>query len=338
MTLMKAAQISCPGSNFEVVEREIPEPGYGQVLIQVQACGICHGDEAVKQGYYPGIEYPRIPGHEIAGIIHKVGEGVAAWRVGQRVGVGWHGGHCFQCAACREGDFVNCQNALVCGIHYDGGFAEYMVAPQEALALIPDQLSAVEAAPLVCAGITTYNALRNSGAKAGDIVAVQGLGGLGHLGVQFANKLGFKTVAISRGQEKQELAKKLGAHVYIDTEVSNVAGKLAELGGAQTIIATAPNGKSISALVGGLANNGKLIVVAAPGEAIEIAAMDLITGRRSIQGWYSGDAKDSEETLQFSAFSGILPQVETYKLEQINEAYDRMITGKVRFRAVIVFK
>ena len=334
---MKAAQISHPGGNFELVEREIPEPGYGQVRIKVQACGICHGDEVVRQGYAPGIEYPRIPGHEIAGVIHKVGAGVAVWKVGQRVGVGWHGGHCLQCPACRKGDFVNCQNRLVCGLNYDGGYAEYMVAPQEALALIPDQLAAALAAPLVCAGLTTYNSLRNSGAKAGDVVAIQGLGGLGHLGVQFAKELGFKTVVISRGQDKQELAKQLGAHIYIDTEVSDVGEELAKLGGAQVILATAPNSKAISALVGGLANNGKLLIVAASGEPIEISPMDLISGRRSIQGWYSGDAKDSEETLAFSALSGVLPYVETYNLEEINEAYEQMITGKARFRAVIIF-
>lgn len=337
MALMKAVQVSRPGGIFEVVEREIPEPGCGQVRIAVKACGICHGDEVVKQGYFPNIQYPRIPGHEIAGVIDKVGVGVTAWQAGQRVGVGWHGGHCFQCEACRKGDFVNCENRLVCGIHYDGGYAEYMVAPQEALALIPDELSLIDAAPLVCAGITTYNALRNSGARPGDVVAVQGLGGLGHLGVQFANKLGFKTVAISRGRDKMHLAQQLGANLFIDTDVSNAATELLKLGGAQVILATAPNSKAISALVNGLANNGKLMIIAASGEPIEIAPMDLISGKRSIQGWYSGDAKDSEETLHFSVLSGVLPHCETYSLEEIDKAYERMITGKARFRTVIQF-
>ena len=337
MALMKAAQVSRPGGSFEVVEREIPEPDCGQVRIKVKACGICHGDEVVKQGYFPNIQDPKIPGHEIAGVIDKVGAGVTAWQAGQRVGIGWHGGHCFQCEACRKGDFVNCENRLVCGIHYDGGYAEYMVAPQEALALIPDELSFIDAAPLVCAGITTYNALRNSGARPGDVVAVQGLGGLGHLGVQFANKLGFKTVAISRGRDKMHLAQKLGANLFIDTDVSNAATELLKLGGAQVILATAPNSKAISVLVNGLANNGKLMIIAASGEPIEIAPMDLISGKRSIQGWYSGDAKDSEETLHFSVLSGVLPHIETYSLEEIDEAYERMITGKARFRTVIQF-
>lgn len=336
MALMKVAQISRPGGEFELVEREIPDPGRGQVRIKVEACGVCHGDATVKEGYMP-IQYPRIPGHEIAGYIDAVGEGVTFWKVGQRVGVGWHGGHCFQCGACRMGDFTNCDNRLVCGISYDGGYAEYMVAPQEALALIPDQLSAVEAAPLLCAGITTYNAIRNSGAKAGDVVAIQGIGGLGHLGVQFASKLGFKTVAISRGKDKEELARKLGAHIYIDTESADASEELRKLGGARVILATAPSSKAMSALIGGLSNNGKLMIVAVPGEPIEVNASQLIMQKQSIQGWYGGHAKDSEDALNFSALSGTRPMIETFSLEQINEAYESMLTAKARFRAVIQF-
>lgn len=333
--LMKAAQISTAGGKFELVNREIPEPDRGQVRIKVEACGVCHSDEMVKEGLVPGIQYPRIPGHEVAGYIDKVGEEVTTWRAGQRVGIGWHGGHCFTCNACREGDFANCVNRRTCGISYDGGYAEYMVAPQEALALIPNELSSIEAAPLLCAGVTTYNALRNSGARGGDVVAIQGMGGLGHLGVQFANKLGFKTVALSRGKDKEQLARQLGAHIYINTETSNVTEELNKLGGARVILATAPNSKAISALVDGLSQNGKLLIAAASGEPIEVSPLQLLLYRRSVEGWYSGHAKDSEDTLNFSALTGVRPSIETFSLERVNEAYEYMISGQARFRAVL---
>lgn len=332
---MKAAQIAKPGGQFEIVERPIPEPGRGQVQIKVQACGVCHSDEMVKEGLFPGIEYPRIPGHEIAGVIEKVGEGVTSWHKGQRVGVGWHGGHCFTCDACREGDFANCVHRLTCGVSYDGGYAEYMVAPQEALARIPDELSDAEAAPLLCAGITTYNALRNSGARGGDLVAIQGMGGLGHLGIQYANKLGFNTVALSRGKQKEELARELGARFYIDTATANVGEELAKLGGARVILATAPNSKAITELVDGLSKHGKLLIAAASGEPLEVSPLQLLLFGRSVEGWYSGTGKDSEDTLKFSALTGVRPRIETFRLEQVNEAYEHMISGQARFRAVL---
>ncbi|GGH82577.1 D-arabinose 1-dehydrogenase-like Zn-dependent alcohol dehydrogenase [Pullulanibacillus pueri] len=336
MTLMKAAQVSYPGGKFELVEREIPNPGRGQVRIKVEACGICHSDSAVKEGYVPGLSYPRIPGHEIAGYIDAVGEDVTSWKEGQRVGVGWNAGHCLECEACRRGDFVNCEKALTCGISYDGGYAEYMVAPQEALALIPEQLTSVEAAPLLCAGITTFNALRNSGARAGDVVAIQGIGGLGHLAIQFANKMGFKTVALSRGQDKETLAKEFGAHTYIDTSVQEIGEALGKLG-AKIILATAPNSKAISGLVDGLGDNGKLLIVAATGEPVEVNPAVLLAGRKSVQGWNSGTSIDSEDTLNFSVQTGTRPMIETFSLEQVNEAYEKMMNGQTRFRAVIKF-
>lgn len=335
MAMMKAAHISKPGAQFEIVAKEIPEPGRGEVQIKVEACGICHSDELVKEGLFPGIEYPRVPGHEVAGLVAKVGEGVTSWQVGQRVGVGWHGGHCFICDACREGDFANCINRLTCGISYDGGYAEYMVAPQEALARIPDELSDIDAAPLLCAGITTYNALRNSGARGGDLVAIQGMGGLGHLGIQYANKLGFKTVALSRGRDKEQLARQLGAHVYIDTQASNVAEELTKLGGARVILATAPSSKAITELVDGLSKHGTLLIAAASGEPLQVSPLQLLLFGRSIEGWYSGTAKDSEDTLNFSALTGVRPRIETYTLDQVNEAYEHMISGQARFRAVL---
>ncbi len=333
--LMKAVQISKAGGDFELVEREIPQPGLGEVRIKVEACGICHSDAFVKEGTFPGITYPRVPGHEVAGHIDQLGEGVSGWQKGQRVGVGWHGGHCFTCEPCRVGDFVNCQNQKITGITDDGGYAEYMIAPQEAVALMPDRLKAVDAAPLLCAGITTYNALRNSGARGGDLVAIQGIGGLGHLAVQFASKLGFRTVAISRGQEKKDLAFKLGAHHYLDSASVNVAEELSNMGGARIILATAPNSQAIARLVDGLSIDGKLMIVAASGDPIEITPLQLIIGRKSILGWPSGHAKDSEETLNFSALSGALPMIETFPLERVGEAYERMITNKVRFRVVL---
>src|SRR5215469_9352952 len=297
---MTVAQIAKPGGKFEIVERAIPEPEAGQVRIKVQACGVCHSDELTKDGLWPGIEYPRIPGHEVAGVIDEVGTGVSAWKKGQRVGVGWHGGQDNTCRECRRGDFRNCRNLKVCGINYDGGYQQYMVAPVEALVPIPDALKDVEAAPLLCAGITTYNALRHSGALPGDLVAVQGSGGLGHLGVQFANKFGYEVVAIGRGAETGPLAKKLGASVYIDSGSTNAAESLQKLGGARVILATAPNSKAISELIDGLGPNGELMVIAAVFDPIEVTPVQLITGSRTIQGWAAGTPADSEDTLRFA--------------------------------------
>jgi D-arabinose 1-dehydrogenase-like Zn-dependent alcohol dehydrogenase len=332
---MKAVQISKPGGNFEVVERPIPEPGRGQVRIKVEACGICHSDALVKEGYWPGIQYPRVPGHEIAGRIDSLGADVTLWKPGQRVGVGWHGGHCFQCDACRRGDFALCQFGKITAITFDGGYAEYVVVPAEAVAAMPDDLPIDEAAPLLCAGITVYNSLRNAGARAGDLVAVQGIGGLGHLGIQYARRMGFRTVAIGRGGDKEALAKKLGAHEYIDTGAGSPAEALQKLGGAQVILATAPDSKSMSALVDGLAGNGKLLIVGAGLEALTVTPLQLIGGRRSMQGWPGGTAKDSEDTLRFSSLSGVRPMIERYPLEKAAEAYDQMISGRARFRVVL---
>ncbi len=332
---MKAVQISKPGGNFEVVERPIPEPGRGQVRIRVEACGICHSDALVKEGVWPGLQYPRVPGHEIAGRIDSVGPDVTLWKPGQRVGVGWHGGHCFQCEPCRRGDFINCKFAKITAINFDGGYQEYMVAPAEAVALIPEDLPADEAAPLLCAGITVYNALRNSGASAGNLVAVQGIGGLGHLGIQYARQMGFRTVAIGRGADKKPLAEKLGAHHYLDTNVGPPAEALQKLGGADLVLATAPDSKSMSALVDGLGPNGTLMIVGAGFESLTVTPLQLIGGRKSICGWASGTARDSEDTLQFSAFSGVRPMIERYPLEKAAEAYNQMITGKARFRVVL---
>jgi D-arabinose 1-dehydrogenase-like Zn-dependent alcohol dehydrogenase len=332
---MKAVQISKPGGNFEVVERPTPEPGRGQVRIKVEACGICHSDALVKEGQWPGIQYPRVPGHEISGRIDAIGPDVTLWKVGQRVGVGWHGGHCFQCDACRRGDFILCQFEKITAIHFDGGYAEYMVAPAEAVASMPDDLAADEAAPLLCAGITVYNALRNSGARGGELVAIQGIGGLGHLGIQYARQLGFRTVAIGRGADKQALAKKLGAHEYVDTSASAPAEELQKLGGARVILATAPDSKSMSALVDGLGGNGKMLIVGAGFESLTVTPLQLIGGRKTIQGWASGTAKDSEDTLRFSSLTGIRPMIERYPLEKAADAYNQMITGKARFRVVL---
>lgn len=332
---MKAAQISKAGGGFEIVDREIPAPGPNQVRVKVEACGICHSDVFVKEGLFPGIAYPRVPGHEIAGVIDEVGTGVSAWQKGQRVGVGWHGGHCFECDSCRAGDFILCKSAKICGISYDGGYQEYMLAEQEALAMIPDDLKSAEAAPLLCAGVTTYNSLRNSGARGGDVVAVLGIGGLGHLAVQFARKLGYKTVALSRGKDKEALAGELGAHYFIDTASENAAEALQKLGGARVILATAPHGKSISGLVGGLGSNGKLLIVAAAADPIEVSPLQLIGGRRTIAGWPSGHAKDSEAALNFSALAGVHPMIETFPLEQAAEAYEKMISNRARFRVVL---
>jgi D-arabinose 1-dehydrogenase-like Zn-dependent alcohol dehydrogenase len=332
---MKAAQISKPGGDFEIVERKIPEPGPGEVRIKVQACGVCHSDVLTKEGLWPGIQYPRVPGHEVAGIVDEVGAGISAWKKGQRVGIGWHGGHDNTCRECRRGDFGNCRNMKVCGISYDGGYQQYMLAPVEALAAMPESLTDAEAAPLLCAGITTYNALRHSGAMPGDLVAVQGVGGLGHLGIQFANKFGYKVAAIGRGPDNAALAKKLGASVYIDSQATNAAEELQKLGGAQVILATAPSSKAMSELIDGLEPNGKLMVIGATFDPIEVTPLQLIIGSRAIQGWASGTPTDSEDTLRFAELSGVRPIIETYPLEKAAEAYARMMSGKAQFRVVL---
>jgi D-arabinose 1-dehydrogenase-like Zn-dependent alcohol dehydrogenase len=332
---MKVAQISKPGGDFELVEREVPKPAMGQVRIKVQACGICHSDALTKEGALPGIQYPRVPGHEVVGHIDEVGAGVSAWTLGQRVGVGWHGGQDNTCLSCRRGDFRNCRNVKIPGISYDGGYQQYMLAPVEALAAVPESLNAAEAAPLLCAGITTFNALRHSGAMPSDLVAVQGIGGLGHLGIQFANKFGYKVAAIGRGSENAPVAKKLGAHVYIDSKATNAAEELQKLGGAQVILATAPNSKAMSELINGLGPNGKLIVVGATFDPIEVTPPQLIFGNHTIQGWAAGTPPDSEDTLRFAELTGVRPMIETYPLEQANEGYARMMSGKAQFRVVL---
>ncbi len=335
MAPMKAAQIPRPGADFQIVEREIPKPGVGEVLIKVQACGICHSDVLTKDGEWPGIQYPRVPGHEVAGVIEELGAGVAAWKKGQRVGVGWHGGQDNTCPSCRRGDFRNCRNLKIPGISYDGGYQQYMVAPIEALVAIPDSLSAIEAAPLICAGITTYNSLRHSGALPGDLVAVQGVGGLGHLGIQFASKFGYKVAAIGRGPENAALAKKLGANLYIDSKSTDAAAELQKLGGAQVILATAPNSKAMSELVNGLGPNGKLLVVGVAFDPIEVTPVQLISGNRTIQGWVTGTPADAEDTLRFAELTGVRPMIETFPLEKAGEAYARMLSGKAQFRVVL---
>jgi D-arabinose 1-dehydrogenase-like Zn-dependent alcohol dehydrogenase len=332
---MKVAQISKPGADFEIVERDIPEPAPGQVRIKVQACGVCHSDVLTKEGSWPGIQYPRVPGHEVAGVIDELGVGVSAWKKGQRVGVGWHGGQDGTCRECRRGDFRNCRNLKIAGISYDGGYQQYMVAPVEALVPIPDTLSDVEAAPLLCAGITTFNALRHSGASPGDLVAVLGIGGLGHLGIQFANKFGYHVVAIGRGSENAALAKKLGASVYIDSQSTNAAEALQELGGARVILATAPSSKAMSELIDGLGPNGELMVIGATFDPIEVTPVQLISGSRTIQGWAAGTPADSEDTLHFAEQTGVRPMIETYPLEKADEAYARMMSGKAQFRVVL---
>jgi D-arabinose 1-dehydrogenase-like Zn-dependent alcohol dehydrogenase len=335
VTPMKSAQIPKAGADFEIVDREIPKPGVGEVRIKVQACGVCHSDLFTKEGLWPGIQYPRVPGHEVAGIIDEVGAGVSEWKEGQRAGVGWHGGHDGTCLRCRRGDFGNCRNLKIAGISYDGGYQQYMVAPVEALTAIPENLNDVEAAPLLCAGITTYNALRHSGALPGDLVAVLGIGGLGHLGIQFANKFGYKVAAIGHGPESAALAKKLGASVYIDNKATNAAEALQKLGGAQVILATAPSSKAMSEVIDGLGPNGKLMVVGAAMEPIEVTPVQLIQGSRGIQGWASGTPADAEDTLNFAELTGVRPMIETYPLEKAAEAYARMMSGKAQFRVVL---
>jgi D-arabinose 1-dehydrogenase-like Zn-dependent alcohol dehydrogenase len=332
---MKAVQVGKPGGNFEIVERPTPQPGRGQVRIKVEACGICHSDVLVKEGLWPGIQYPRVPGHEIAGRIDAIGADVTLWQPGQRVGVGWHGGHCFQCDPCRRGDFINCRFEKITAIDFDGGYQEYTIARAEAVASMPDDLPADEAAPLLCAGITVFNSLRNSAARGGDLIAVQGIGGLGHLGIQYARQMGFRTVAVGRGGDKEPLAKKLGAHEYVDTGAGDPAQALQKLGGAKVILATAPDSKSISALVDGLGPNGTLLVVGAGAESLTVLPVQLIRGSKSVHGWASGTAKDSEDTLRFSSLSGVRPMIERYPLEKVVEAYDQMISGRARFRVVL---
>lgn len=332
---MRVVQVPYPNGPFELVERETPEPGPRQVRIKVQACGICHSDSFVKEGTFPGIHYPAVPGHEVAGIIDTVGPGVTMWRPGQRVGVGWYGGHDGQCDFCRRGDFLACRNLLISGISFDGGYADFMIAPMEAPARIPDALATVEAAPLLCAGITTYNALRHSGARAGDLVAILGLGGLGHLGVQFAARMGFKTVAIARGRVKEAAARQFGAQHYIDSTDQDVAAELDKLGGAQVVLATVASAQAMTAAVNGLAVNGRLVAVGLSADPIQVTPTQLVRGRRSIQGWPSGVAIDSEDTLAFSALSGVRPMIETMPLDRAAEAYERMMSGKARFRVVL---
>src|SRR5687768_11324866 len=332
---MKAAQISKAGGDWELVEREIHQPGVGQVRVKVEACGICHSDVLVKDGVWPGIQYPRVPGHEIAGRIDAIGDNVTSWAIGQRVGVGWHGGHCFVCEQCRRGDFAMCINRKVTGIDFDGGYADYVIAPAAVLAAIPAELPAEEAGPFMCAGVTVFNALRYSGARAGEVVAVHGIGGLGHLGVQYARRMGFKTVAINRGNDKEPLARQLGAHDYIDATATDVVTELQKLGGASVILATAPNAPAISALIDGLSPSGTLLVPAAPAEPLTISVMSLISGRRSVAGWYSGTTRDSQDTMEFSALTGVHPMIETYPLGRVAEAYEQMHSGRVRFRVVL---
>jgi D-arabinose 1-dehydrogenase-like Zn-dependent alcohol dehydrogenase len=332
---MKVAQISRPGGEFEIVEREIPKPADGQVLIKIQACGICHSDSVTKDGVFPWIQYPRIPGHEVVGAIDELGAGVSEWRQGQRVGVGWHGGHDGVCLYCRRGDFRNCKNVRIPGISYDGGYQQYMVAPVTALATIPESLDSTEAAPLLCAGITTYNSLRHAGALPGDLVAVEGIGGLGHLGIQYAHKFGYRVAAIGRGPANASLAEKLGAHLYIDSDATNAAQELQKMGGAQVILATAPSSKAMSALIDGLAPNGKLMVVGASLDPIEVTPVQLIFGVRAIQGWAAGTPADSEDTLRFSELTGVRAMIETYPLEKAGEAYARMMSGDAKFRVVL---
>ncbi len=335
MAKMKVAQISKAKGDFEIVERDIPSPGPGQVRIQVQACGVCYSDLYTKEGLWPGLQYPRIPGHEVAGVIDEVGSGVSIWRKGDRAGAGWHGGQDNTCSACRAGDFANCESGKVTGISFDGGYQEYMVAPGEAVARIPDELEPAEAAPLLCAGITTFNALRHSGAGPGDLVAVQGIGGLGHLGIQFANKFGYRVAAVGRGPENAALAKKLGAHHYIDSKAASAAEALKKLGGAQVILATAPSSKAMSEIFQGLGRNGSLLVVGADMAPLEIPGAALINGRKRVQGWASGTPSDSEDTLRFAVLTGVRPMIEKFPLEKAAEAYARMISGHAQFRVVL---
>ena len=332
---MHSVQVSKAKGPFEMVERDIPKPNATQVRIKVQACGICHSDSMMKQGLFPGITYPRIPGHEVAGIIDELGEDVVEWKVGQRVGVGWHGGQCGHCEPCRRGDFFACKYAQITGFTYDGGYADFMIASSRALALIPDQLSAPEAAPLMCAGVTTFNALRNSGARAGDEVAIIGIGGLGHLAIQFSAKMGFKTIAIARGKDKEEMARSLGAIEYIDSQSRSAAEELSKMGGAKVILGTVPSAKAMNAVLGGLSPKGKLMIIGASDEPLQIPVNQFLSGRQSVVGWYSGSSIDSQDTLAFSALSGVRSMNEIFPLEAAEEAYEKMMSSRVRFRSVL---
>jgi D-arabinose 1-dehydrogenase-like Zn-dependent alcohol dehydrogenase len=335
MAKMRAVQVSQPKAPFEIVEREIPEPGPGSVRIKVQACGICHSDTLTREGTFPLVTYPRVPGHEVVGVVDAVASGVARWTPGQRVGVGWHGGNCGYCDSCRRGDFFACRTfTAITGITYDGGYAEYMVARADALAAVPSELSPVEAAPLMCAGVTTFNCLRNSGARPGELVAVLGLGGLGHLGVQFAARAGFRAVAIARGKDKESLARELGARHYIDSQAQDPAAELRNLGGAKVVLATVTNGDAMAAVVGGLGANGTLMVIgAAP--SLTVSPGHLIGGCLSVKGWYSGTSIDSQDTLAFSVLAGVRSMNETFPLERVADAYERMLSGRARFRVVL---
>ena len=335
MTYMRAVQVTVVNGPLELVERDIPEPSARKVRIKVQACGVCHSDSITQQGLFPGIQYPRVPGHEVVGIIDAVGADVPEWKVGQRVGVGWYGGHCGHCRSCRRGDFITCANAQMPGISYDGGYADYMVAPFEALASVPDDLSSEDAAPLLCAGITTFNALRNSGLRAGDLVAILGVGGLGHLGVQFAAKMGCHTVAVARGADKEPLARKLGAHHYIDSKTQDVAAELTKLGGARVVLATVTNSDAMAATIGGLGVDGRLIILGASAEPLEVPPVDFLLARKGVSGWPSGTSIDSEDTMDFSVLTGVRPMIETMPLEQAAAAYDKMMSGAARFRMVL---
>ena len=335
MAKMRAVQVTRPGGPFEMVEREIPQPGPRQVRVKVQACGMCHSDVLTKEGHWPGIKYPRVPGHEVAGVIDAVGAEVPRWKPGQRVGVGWLGSYCGYCESCRRGSFVTCANQLVSGITMDGGYQDYVLVPFEGLALIPDELPPVEAAPLMCAGITTFNSLRTSGTRAGETVAVLGIGGLGHLGVQFASKMGFRTIAIARGKDKEPLARQLGAHHYIDSQAGNVSAALHKLGGAKIVLATATSAEAMAATMGGLSLDGRLIVLGADFTPMPLVTAGLIGRRTGIYGWPSGSSIDSEDTMRFSAMTGVRPMTETFPLEKITEAYERMMSNKARFRVVI---
>jgi D-arabinose 1-dehydrogenase-like Zn-dependent alcohol dehydrogenase len=334
MATMRVAQVARPKGPIEIVERPIPEPGPGKVRIKVQACGICHSDSIVKEGLFPNLQYPRVPGHEVAGVIDVVGQGVIRWKPGQRVGVGWFGGNCGYCDFCRRGEFFACEKLETTGISFDGGYGQYMIAPASAVALIPAELPFVEAAPLMCAGLTTFNALRNSGARPGDLVAIHGLGGLGHLGVQYAAKMGFQTVAVARGQDKAPLAKQLGAANYIDSQAQDPAKELMKLGGAKVILATVTSGEAMSALQGGIAPGGTFVVVGAA-QSIQVSPLLLISRASSIRGWYSGTSIDSQDTLSFSAQTGVRSMNEVYPFERVTEGYERMASGKARFRVVL---
>jgi D-arabinose 1-dehydrogenase-like Zn-dependent alcohol dehydrogenase len=335
MAKMKVAVVPKAGAGFQIEERDIPQPRANQVRIKVEACGICHSDILVTQGGFPGQQYPRVPGHELVGVVDEVGSAVTEWKKGDRVGVGWHGGHDFVCDSCRRGDFMTCQNQQITGITCDGGYAQYMVAPHEAVALVPPGMDSAEAGPLMCAGVTTFNALRNSGARPGDLVGVQGIGGLGHLGIQYAAKSGYRVVAIGRGPENGALAKKLGAFAYVDSKAGNVADELKKLGGIKVLLATAPNAKAMTETIDGLSVGGKLLVVGAPFEPLEVSVFSLLLARRGIQGWPAGTARDSQDTLEFSQYAGVKPMIERYPLEKVKEAFERMESGQAQFRVVL---